>query len=135
MEVVNEYGAVELLALPTLSTGLLERWQGQDDPPGAVALALTALALWRCWWQRSNGNAARAGAGTWAAPPMPAKAGVCRAGGRAAPNCMCALPPLISVGLPLIWLLRSLDQLRKTPWLNCSCSAATALCSPWWVLG
>ena len=32
MEVVNELGAVELLGVPTLSTGILERWQNEGDP-------------------------------------------------------------------------------------------------------
>lgn len=45
MEVVNEFGAMELLGVPTLSTGILQRWQGEGDPQGATSLALIALAV------------------------------------------------------------------------------------------
>ena len=45
MEVVNELGAVQLLGVPTLSTGILNRWQQDGDPQGAVALALMALVI------------------------------------------------------------------------------------------
>jgi iron(III) transport system permease protein len=45
MEVINDFGAVQLLGVPTLSAGILERWQGEGDLPGAVALALVTLVL------------------------------------------------------------------------------------------
>jgi iron(III) transport system permease protein len=45
MEVVNELGAMELLGVPTLSVGILQRWQSDGDPQGAVGLALLALAI------------------------------------------------------------------------------------------
>ena len=112
MEVVNEYGAVELLALPTLSTDYWSAGKGKTTPwsrcPGPHGTRGCGGV-----GGSGNGNAARAGAGTWAAPPMPAKAGICRAGGRGEPNCCAPCHPSISVGLPLIWLLRSLDQLRQ----------------------
>ena len=45
MEVVNDFGAVQLLGVPTLSAAILERWQGEGDLAGAVALALVTLVL------------------------------------------------------------------------------------------
>ena len=45
MEVVNELGAVRLLGVPSLSAGILNRWQIDGDPRGAALLALAALAI------------------------------------------------------------------------------------------
>ena len=73
MEVVNELGAVELLGVPTLSGGILMRWQQEGDPQAAVALALVALLIVgllvgaerslrrrsRCWNLGNDGQADR----------------------------------------------------------------------------
>jgi len=45
MEVVNELGAVRLLGVPSLSAGILDRWQVDGDPRGAALLSLVALAI------------------------------------------------------------------------------------------
>jgi len=45
MEVVNELGAVRLLGVPSLSAGILDRWQVDGDPKGAAVLSLAALAI------------------------------------------------------------------------------------------
>lgn len=113
MEVVNEFGAMELLGVPTLSTGILQRWQGEGDPQGATSLALIALAVvavlvaaqrWqrrlsRRWDQGGPGDHFEGwqlrGARAWLA------------------TIICLLPPLLSAGLPLAWILRSSDQLRQ----------------------
>jgi iron(III) transport system permease protein len=112
MEVVNELGAVELLGVPSLSGGILQRWQGEGDPAGAVGLALMALlivsvlvacerALRRRSRRWSLGGTGEAGL-TW---PLH--------GWRAlAAQAITAIPPLLSLGLPLSWMLLSRDQLR-----------------------
>ena len=43
MEIVNELGAVQLLGIPSLSAGILEAWQAESDPTGAITLALITL--------------------------------------------------------------------------------------------
>ena len=43
MEVVNELGAVRLLGIPSLSAGILQAWQLEGNPAGAVGLALVTL--------------------------------------------------------------------------------------------
>jgi len=115
MEVVNELGAVELLGVPTLSAGILQRWQAEGDPQGAVGLALVALVIVgllvaaerqlrrrsRCWNLGHGGEAEH----SW---PL--------AGPRAlAAQLCCLLPPLLSLGVPLLWASTSLDQLVSQP--------------------
>lgn len=113
MEVVNELGAVELLGVPTLSGGILQRWQNDGDPQGAAALALIALLIVsllvaaerllrrrsRRWNLGGNGDAP---------PRWPL------AGWRALlAQLLTLLPPLLTLGLPLIWTLLSWDQLQS----------------------
>ena len=112
MEVVNELGAVQLLGVPTLSTGILNRWQQDGDPQGAVALALMALVIVallvgaernlrqrsRCWNLGNDGDA----------DPQWRLVGQRRWLSQA----LCLLPPLITLGLPLIWAGFSWDQIR-----------------------
>jgi iron(III) transport system permease protein len=115
MEVVNELGAVELLGVPTLSSGILQRWQNEGDPQGAVALALVALAIVvvlvaaERWLRRRSRRWLISGGGD-AQPPWQLS------GGRAAAAQLIALlPPLLSLGLPLLWVTLSLDQLQSEP--------------------
>ena len=112
MEVVNDLGAVELLGVPTLSGGILQRWQSEGDPQGAVGLALVALAIVSLLvaaeqqlrqrsrrWSLSAGGARSQG---W---PLQ--------GWRAlAAQLLTALPPLLSLGLPLLWAGLSWQQLQ-----------------------
>ena len=112
MEVVNELGAVQLLGVPTLSTGILNRWQQDGDPQGAVALALMALVIVallvgaernlrqrsRCWNLGNDGDA----------DPQWGLVGQRRWLSQA----LCLLPPLITLGLPVIWAGLSWDQMR-----------------------
>jgi iron(III) transport system permease protein len=114
MEVVNELGAVELLGVPTLSGTILQRWQGEDDPRGAVALALVTLVMVsllvacerqlrrrsRRWLAGGDANTAR----PWSL-----------VGWRALLAQLCTLmPPALSLGLPLLWMLLSRDQLQAS---------------------
>ncbi len=111
MEVVNELGAVELLGVPTLSTAILQRWQVDGEPQAAAGLALVALlivatllAAERHFRRRSrrwslNGGLDRA-------PAYRLQ------GWRAlAAQLLALLPPLLTLGLPLLWLLLSWDQI------------------------
>jgi len=113
MEVVNELGAVQLLGVPTLSSGILMRWQQDGDPQGSVALALMALVIVallvgaernlrqrsRCWNLGSDGDADP----QWALSAQR----------RWLSQGLCAVPPLITLGLPLFWAALSWDQIRS----------------------
>jgi len=112
MEVVNELGAVELLGVPTLSGGILQRWQNDGDPQGAVGLALLALAIVSLLVAAERGLRRRsrrwsmgvAGVGE----PLWQLRGVRALGAQL----VTLLPPLLTLGLPLLWGLLSLDQLQ-----------------------
>jgi iron(III) transport system permease protein len=104
MEVVNELGAVRLLGVPSLSAGILDRWQVDGDPQGAALLSLVALgivavliATERLLRQRSrrwNLEGSRGGGHVW---PL--------TGWRSAlAQLLCALPPLGAVAIPLLWI-------------------------------
>ena len=112
MEVVNELGAVELLGVPTLSSGILQRWQNDGDPRGAAALALLALAIVSLLVAAERQLRRRSRRWTSAgsredSPGWPLQ------GGRAlAAQLVTGLPPLLSLGLPLLWAFLSRDQLE-----------------------
>lgn len=104
MEVVNELGAVDLLGLPALSTGILQRWQGDGDPAGAAQLALitllvvAALIALERWLRRRSRRWDLEGRGQ-----VPLHWSL--AGWRAvAAQLICLGPPLISLGIPLLWM-------------------------------
>ena len=112
MEVVNELGAVELLGVPTLSGTILQRWQSDGDPQGAVGLALITLALVSllvaCERQlRRRSRRWLAGSDSEAGMPWTL------AGWRARlAQLVTLVPPALSLGLPLGWMLLSHDQLQ-----------------------
>jgi len=113
MEVVNELGAVELLGVPTLSRGILQRWQGEGDLQGAVGLALLALVMVSLLvgaesWLRQRSR--RWNLGNEGASPLQWTLQGWR---RHTAQLLCLLPPLASLGLPLTWVVVSRDHLQS----------------------
>lgn len=111
MEVVNELGAVELLGVPTLSTAILQRWQVDGEPKAAAGLALVALLIVACLLAaerhfRRRGRRWSLGGGLDRAPAYRL-----RGWHALAAQGLAVLPPLLTLGLPLLWLLLSWDQL------------------------
>ena len=115
MEVVNDFGAVQLLGVPTLSSAILERWQGEGDLAGAVALALVTLVLVALllWSERQGRRRSR----LWAAGQegggperWPLQGWRCWLA-----QLVTLAPPLASLGIPLIWAWTSWDQLPAQP--------------------
>jgi iron(III) transport system permease protein len=115
MEVVNELGAVRLLGVPSLSAGILDRWQVDGDPRGAALLSLIALvivmvlvAAERSLRQRSrrwNLGEGSGGQHTWAL-----------SGWRALlAQLVTALPPLAALAIPALWIGQSWEGVRAQP--------------------
>ncbi len=115
MEVVNDFGAVQLLGVPTLSSAILERWQGEGDLAGAVALALVTLVLVALllWSERQGRRRSRLwAAGQEGGSPerWPLQGWRCWLA-----QLVTLAPPLASLGIPLIWAWTSWDQLPAQP--------------------
>ena len=113
MEIVNELGAVQLLGIPSLSAGILEAWQADGNPTGAISLALITLVIvlslvigerrLRSRSRRWSDGVAGGDATAW---PLQ--------GSRAlTAQLLAAIPPLLSLGTPLFWALTNLDQLQN----------------------
>ena len=113
MEVVNELGAVQLLGIPSLSAGILQAWQAEGNPTGAVGLALITLAIVmvllvgeRRLRRRSRRWSDGVAGGESPAWPLQ--------GQRAfAAQALALVPPLLSLGIPLFWAAVNVDQLKS----------------------
>jgi iron(III) transport system permease protein len=115
MEVVNELGAVRLLGVPSLSAGILDRWQVEGDPRGAALLSLVALAIVavliateRLLRQRSRRWNLEGGSNRdhgW----------VLRGWRAALAQLLCLLPPLSAVAIPTLWIQQGWPNLRAEP--------------------
>ena len=111
MEVVNELGAVQLLGIPSLSAGILETWQSNGDPAGAISLALITLVIvltlvvcersLRRRSRRWSDGVAGGDATAWHLHGF--RAGVAQL--------LAVIPPIVSLGTPLLWAASNLDQL------------------------
>ena len=114
MEVVNELGAVQLLGIPSLSAGILETWQSNGDPAGAISLALITLLIvltlvvcersLRRRSRRWSDGVAGGDATAWHLHGF--RAGVAQL--------LAVIPPIVSLGTPLLWAASNLDQLENS---------------------
>ncbi len=115
MEVVNELGAVRLLGVPSLSAGILDRWQVDGDPQGAALLALVALAivavlivgerLLRRRSRRWNLEGGSGGEPLWSLSGW--RAGLAQL--------TCLLPPLMAIAIPVLWVQQGWQGLQAEP--------------------
>ena len=114
MEIVNELGAVQLLGIPSLSAGILEAWQADSNPTGAITLALITLVIvlglvicerrLRRRSRRWSDGVAGGDATAWTLRGV--RAGVAQL--------LAVLPPVMSLGTPLLWSATNLDQLQRS---------------------
>ncbi|BEV35860.1 iron ABC transporter permease [Synechococcus sp. M16CYN] len=113
MEIMNELGAVQLLGIPSLSAGILEAWQADGSPTGAIRLALITFMIvlgliicerrLRQHGRRWSDSTAKDDAIAWELRGTRALAA----------QLLAFVPPLITLGTPLIWAVTNLDQLQS----------------------
>ena len=113
MEVINELGAVELLNIPTISAGIVENWIAENNPSGAIGLALIALfivisligseKILRRKSRRWTEGVAGGESPEWKLKGTRALIAQVLAG----------LPPLFTLGTPLLWAIVNIDQLHQ----------------------
>jgi iron(III) transport system permease protein len=112
MEVVNELGAVELLGVPTLSTAILQRWQVDGEPQAAAGLALVALLIVSGLLAAERTFRRRSRRWSLGSAQDRAPAYRLRRWRASAAQGLALLPPLLTLGVPLLWLLLSWDQFQ-----------------------
>lgn len=115
MEVVNELGAVQLLGVPSLSAGILLRWQQENNPEGAVLLALLALAIVAVLVAAERQLRRRSRSWSLDAGSDPLPLWPLQGWRRWGVWMLAALPPALSLGLPLLWAGLSWDLLQAEP--------------------
>ncbi|MFM7642909.1 MAG: ABC transporter permease [Cyanobium sp.] len=111
MEVVNELGAVELLGVPTLSTAILQRWQVDGQPQAAAGLALLALLMVAALLAAERHFRRRSRRWTQGSGLDRAAAYRLRGWRALAAQILALLPPWLALGVPLLWLALSWDQI------------------------
>ncbi|MEB3323938.1 MAG: iron ABC transporter permease [Cyanobacteriota bacterium] len=112
MEVVNELGAVELLGVPTLSTAILQRWQVDGEPQAAAGLALVTLLIVAGLLAAERHFRRRSRRWSLGSALDRAPAYRLRRWRALAAQVLALLPPLLTLGVPLLWLLLSWDQIQ-----------------------
>ena len=103
MEVLNEYGAVQLLGIPSLSAGIIEAWRIEGNPAGAVGLALITLSIVMVllFGERRLRSRSR----RWSEGVAGGESPAWKLDGWRAlfAQALAAVPPFITLGIPLVW--------------------------------
>tara|TARA_Y100000766_G_C18899702_1_gene602741 strand:- start:1089 stop:2627 length:1539 start_codon:yes stop_codon:yes gene_type:complete len=113
MEVMNELGTVELLNIPSISTGITENWIIEGNPKSAIGLSLVALLIVftliifekfsRRKTKRWSENPASQYSQGWELRNQRALFAIIAS----------LFPPIFSIGIPCIWVVMNIDQVQK----------------------
>ena len=113
MEVMNELGSVELLNIPSISTGITENWIVEGNPNGAIGLSLIALLIVfsliifekfsRRKTMRWSENPASINSQGWQLKKFRSFLAIV----------LTLFPPLFSIGIPIFWFLFNIEQVQK----------------------
>jgi iron(III) transport system permease protein len=115
MEVVNELGAVRLLGVPSLSAGILDRWQVDGDPRGAALLSLVALAIVAVLIAAERLLRRRSRRWNLEGPSQVDRGWVLRGWRAQLAQLLCLLPPLSAVAIPALWIQQAWPNLSAEP--------------------
>ncbi len=113
MEIINELGAVQLLNIPSISAGILENWVEEENPSGAIALALIALIL--VFGLVAIERHSRSKTKRWAdgieggISPKWKLVGI----DLFLAQSITLIPPIFTLGIPISWALVNIDQIKK----------------------
>jgi iron(III) transport system permease protein len=116
MEVVNELGAVRLLGVPSLSAGILDRWQVDGDPKGAALLSLVALAIVGVLIAGERQLRRRSRRWNLSGPPSDQPLWQLQGWRAALAAVVCALPPVVALLIPLVWMADGWQNLNAQAW-------------------
>lgn len=111
MEVVNELGAVRLLGVPSLSAGILDRWQIDGDPKGAALLSLAALAIVAVLVAAERRLRQRSRRWSLAGSSHQQPLWVLQGWRAWLALLVCVLPPLVALLIPGLWVLEGWQNL------------------------
>ena len=113
MEVMNELGTVELLNIPSISTGITENWIIEGNPKSAIGLSLVALLIVfgliifekfsRRKTKRWSDNPASQDSQGWELINYRALSAIL----------ISIFPPIFSIGITCFWILLNIDQLQR----------------------
>ena len=113
MEVMNELGTVELLNIPSVSTGITENWIVEGNPKSAIGLSLIALLIVfilitferfsRRKTKRWSENPALQDSQGWQLKKHRLLLAII----------FSLFPPIFSIGIPFFWFLLNFDQIQK----------------------
>ena len=111
MEVVNEYGAVQLLNIPTLSYGIVEIWQADNNPTRAVGLAIVALIIVMTLvaYEKNLRSKSR----RWSEGVAGGQAPAWNLSGVRALSAqiLALIAPVFTLGIPVLWACINIEQL------------------------
>ncbi len=113
MEIINELGAVQLLNIPSISAGIVESWIEENDPSGAIALAMVALLIVMSLIAyerilRTQNKRWSDGVRGGDSPEWELK------GTRSLlAQIICLIPPTFTLGVPILWTFINSEQLTQ----------------------
>ena len=113
MEIINELGAVQLLNIPSISSGILEAWVEEGEPSGAIALSIVALIF--VFILVAIERKSRAQSKRWTDEISSTDSPKWNLTGI---NLSVALaitlfPPIFTLGVPITWAISNIDQMKQ----------------------